>query len=222
MGIAFEKGIISKGEVATLLAKMAVARELHQPIVITFGLNIENALKTRSERRALALDYSLLCDQLESDLVDLLNAALSCSFYYVEPSKRTGETLSVRLAFLQLDFNELDAFTSSLWEILEIQYYSEIYPDEAWTWQRYRRRIDGAPTIDDRKFMEVLYRGGVLIGFRRITGVDFSALAFSQDFVLYQSDSYYDLEMWKQILEMAGIEDWEIEEALAKADKDIV
>ena len=60
------------------------------------------------------------------------------------------------------------------------------------------------------------------MGFRRITGNDYRALALSQDYMLYQSDSFYDLGMWKDILELSGIEDWEIEEALAKADRNIV
>jgi hypothetical protein len=36
--------------------------------------------------------------------------------------------------------------------------------------------------------------------------------------MLYQSDSFYDLEEWKAILELAGVEDWEVEEALQKVE----
>jgi hypothetical protein len=60
------------------------------------------------------------------------------------------------------------------------------------------------------------------MGFRRIAGNEYRALTFSQDYVLYQSDSFYDLETWKNILELSGVEDWEIEEALGKADHEII
>lgn len=87
--------------------------------------------------------------------------------------------------------------------------------------QRYKRRLAVAPVIDDRKLIEIIHRGGILMGFRRITGNDYRALAFSQDYMLYQSDSVYDLGLWKDILELSGVEDWEIEEALEKADQEV-
>ncbi|MCB9115612.1 MAG: DUF4365 domain-containing protein [Caldilinea sp.] len=87
--------------------------------------------------------------------------------------------------------------------------------------QRYKNRLQLAPIIDDRIFIEVIHRGGILMGFRRITQSDYRALALSQDYMLYQSDSFYDLETWKDILELSGVEDWEIEEALGKAEQEI-
>jgi len=88
--------------------------------------------------------------------------------------------------------------------------------------QRYKRRLAVAPIIDDREFIEIIHRGGILMGFRRVTGNDYRALAFSQDYMLYQSDSFYDLGAWKDILELSGVEDWEIEEALEKADQEVI
>jgi len=88
--------------------------------------------------------------------------------------------------------------------------------------QRHKNRLKFAPIIDDREFIEIIHRGGVLMGFRRITQRDYRALAFSEDYMLYQSDSYYDLEMWKEILELSGVEEWEIEEALEKAEQEII
>jgi len=87
--------------------------------------------------------------------------------------------------------------------------------------QRYKRRLATAPIIGDGEFIEMIHRGGILMGFRRITSYDYRALAFSQDYMLYQSDSFYDLGMWKDILELAGVEDWEIEQALEKADQEV-
>jgi hypothetical protein len=60
------------------------------------------------------------------------------------------------------------------------------------------------------------------MGFRRITQNEYRALAFSQDYALYQSDSFYDLKTWRDILELSGVEDWEIDEALDKADQEII
>ena len=100
---------------------------INEPIVITFSLNTDEVLRKGSPATALPTDYPSLCNWLEKDLIKQLSSLLTCSFYYPEASQRTGETLSVRLAFLQLNFNELDKFTSPWWEILEIQYYSEVY-----------------------------------------------------------------------------------------------
>jgi hypothetical protein len=88
--------------------------------------------------------------------------------------------------------------------------------------QRYKNRLRLAPIIDDKEFIEIIQRGGVLMGFRRIAQNDYRALAFSQDYILYQSDSFYDLESWKGILELTGVENWEIGEALERADQEIV
>lgn len=84
--------------------------------------------------------------------------------------------------------------------------------------QRHKNRLELAPIIDDREIVEIIHRGGVLMGFRHITGPDYRVLVFSQDYMLYQSDSFYPLETWKNILALSGVEDWEIEEALEKAE----
>jgi len=215
LGIALEKGIVAKDEVAAILD---ARDDFYEPIVITFGLNIDTVLRSGEDIPQNGVD---LYDWLEKDLVDQLSSSLSCSFYYPELSQRTGETVSVRLAFVLVDFGELDSFTSPWWEILEIWYYSELYGEE-WTKQRYKDKLRRAPIIADSEFIELLHRGGILVGFRRVTESDYRAVAISQDFISYQSDSFYDLGMWKEILELAGVEDWEIEEALAKADRDVV
>lgn len=222
LGMALEKGFVAEDEVTNVLQRASARREFYEPIVITFGLNFAEVLSSGIEQQGVPLGFAQLCDWLEKDLVTYLSSQLSCSFYYPEPSQRTGETLSVRLAFLLLAFDELESFTSPWWEILEIQYYSEIYGEAEWSRQRYREKLENAPVIDDREFTELLHRGGILTGFRRITQTDYRAIAISQDYALYQSDSYYDLDMWKEVLELAGLDDWEIEEALAKADRDIV
>jgi len=220
LGIALKRGVVLKDDVMAVLSSIPPKQEHYEPIVVTFSLNIDEMLRKGLQTTELPTDYPSLCDWLEKDLIKLLSSLLTCSFYYPEPSQRSGETLSVRLAFLQLNFNELDEFTSPWWEILEIQYYAEVYGSSEWDRLRYKNKIQNAPVIDDSAFIELLHRGGMLIDFRRVTKTDYRAIAFSQDYVLYQSDSYYDLDIWREILELANIEDWEIEQALAKVDAD--
>lgn len=216
LGIALKKGILSLAEVNGFLNETSPKRDEYEPVVIAFGARIDE-LPGEGIPDNVSRDYISLCDWLEQDLINQLGTLLSCSFYYPEPSQRTGETLSVRFAFLQLDLGELDKFKSPYWEITEIQYYSEVYGASDWTQERYRQNIGNAPVIDDSEFIELLHRGGLLTHFRQVVGNDYRAVAMSQDYSLYQSDSYYDLEMWRQIFELAGVEEWEIEQAMAKS-----
>lgn len=82
--------------------------------------------------------------------------------------------------------------------------------------QRYRRRLATAPVISDKEFVEIIHRGGILMGFNYVSRSDYRALAFSEAYVLYQSDSFYSLEKWKEIFELSGVENWEIDEAIEK------
>lgn len=128
VGIAFEEGLISENEIAAVLqAKTKDEQKSFEPTVITFGLTIERVFESGLLDESAPSDYPGLCDWLEQDLIKQLKSFLSCSFYYPEASARNGETLSVRFAFLQLDFDELDKFSSHWWEILEVANYSEIY-----------------------------------------------------------------------------------------------
>jgi hypothetical protein len=218
LGIALRKGVVSKDDVMLVIGRIPHKQERYQPIVISFSLNIDQVLN--SDAKILPTNCPDLYDWLEKDLIKLLSSLLSCSFFYPEPSQRLGETLSVRLAFVQLNFDELDKFTSPWWKILEIQYYSDVYGTSEWARLRYKNKVRNIPVIDDSEFIELLHRGGLLMGFRQVTRTDYRAVAISQDYMLYQSDSYYDLDMWREILELAEIEEWEIEQAIEKVDTD--
>ena len=74
-------------------------------------------------------DYFLLCDWLESDLMRQLHSIIACGFSYTEASLRTGESLSVRLALVDLDQYELENFSSPWSELLELAPYSSVYPE---------------------------------------------------------------------------------------------
>jgi len=84
------------------------------------------------------------------------------------------------------------------------------------TRKRSLRALENAPILSDTEFIEMLMRGGYLIGFWQHSEVDYRAVAFSQDYILYMSDALYDLDSWRDILELAGLEDWEIKDALQK------
>jgi len=126
--IAIDEGLLSKEAVASIIQqRLEPEEEIYEPVVITFGLTIYKVLDSGLLERDVPTNYPALCDWLEKDLIRQLKSLLSCEFYYTEASGRDGETLSVRLAFIQLDCDELNRFTSPWWEILEVAPYSEIY-----------------------------------------------------------------------------------------------
>jgi hypothetical protein len=123
-----KQGLASKSQAAAFLEGIRQAIiGLYDPIVITFGVNTREAWADGRLGEDTPVDYPDLCDWLEQSLVEQLEAAVSCTFYYPEASTRTGETLSVRLAFVHLSLSELEKFPGDLWEMLEVAHYSEIY-----------------------------------------------------------------------------------------------
>lgn len=85
--------------------------------------------------------------------------------------------------------------------------------------QRFANRVHAAMTVMDRDFIEMIHRGGLLMGFLRVTAADYQGLVFNDNYELHKSDSYYPLDMWRDILESAGVEQWENEEAMEKLDE---
>jgi hypothetical protein len=106
--------------------------------VATFGLAIEELLEnwelppSAPSGYPVPLQYVYLCDWLEKDLDERLRAGPIKEFSYPEASERSGETLSVRIAFLwrpseePLDFGGLD-----WWEVLEVVPFEQVYPPES-------------------------------------------------------------------------------------------
>lgn len=126
--IAIEDGLISRDQVTSILQR---CEELSGPdydqFVICFCLRLEDVYENEAIGEDVPKDHPHLCDWLEEDLVKQLKKRGFGFFYYPECSARNGETLSVRLAFLNLNLEGLDKFDSDLWEILEVAYYSELY-----------------------------------------------------------------------------------------------
>jgi len=128
LAAALGQGDIAVPAVLAVLADLPEPeRRTHEPIVVCFGLAIKRVLESGLLPSSVSTYYPLLCDWLEKDLTRKLDAVVSSAFTYSEASLRTGETLSVRVASQELDFDELDLFEDPWWEILEIAYYSEIY-----------------------------------------------------------------------------------------------
>ncbi|MCK9591711.1 MAG: hypothetical protein M0Q91_06855 [Methanoregula sp.] len=98
----------------------------NEPIVIAFGLTIENAVKEEIYDDELLSDHQKLCDELELDLKNQLSSLVSCKFFVTE-DLFDGEAFSIRIAFENLNPEEIKKFQSELWEILEIKWFSEIY-----------------------------------------------------------------------------------------------
>jgi hypothetical protein len=123
--------LLSKQALVTILQHAPTPKARREPTIITFGLNYYNLWESKLRPGWLneygQSDYPFVCDLLEKDLVKQLKFLLTCEFFYPEASERSGETLSVRLAFVQLDEKEMRQFNSGWWEILELACYSDIY-----------------------------------------------------------------------------------------------
>jgi len=133
LDVALEKGTLLTDDVLNFLRDRTESKpDVNEPIVFTFGVNTYDLVESGALPEEVSdLSYAELCDWLEKDLLKRLSSVLSCDYYYPEVSARSGETLSVRLVFVDLDWDEFDRFDSEWWEILEIAYLSEIYPEEA-------------------------------------------------------------------------------------------
>ena len=121
---ALERGEITEEDVQDLLDSRIVPAE--DPIVLTFGLNIEELYKNRDFTKR-NLGYPALCDWLEKDLQAHLAEILSTGFEYAEPSHRDGEILSVRIVFPELDAAQMGSFSRSWWEVLETSTFRRLY-----------------------------------------------------------------------------------------------
>jgi hypothetical protein len=121
-----EEGIINLEFIIQFL-KEQKSRDADQ-IVIAFSLMFNEVLESGLLPDNAPKDYSGLCDWLEKDLESILTRLISNKFYTCETSD-DGESFSVRVAFVNLNVNEINKFSSDWWEILEVEWYSEIYED---------------------------------------------------------------------------------------------
>jgi hypothetical protein len=113
---ALESGDVTEDQVQELLDSRVP--QIEDPLVFTFGLAIED-LNRNLKFHNHGLSYPALCDWLEHDLQKHLAEIINTPFHYSEPSQRTGETLSVRIVFPELDAKALSRFSRSWWTIYE-------------------------------------------------------------------------------------------------------
>lgn len=125
---AVENGLVTKEQVESALA--AVPQETRvdfDPIVIGFGTALDEVLESGLLPKSVRIEFPSLYDWLEEDLHMRIRSATKAHFFCPEASARNGETLSVRLAFTELDLKGLNDVDWSWWEILEVDYYSTLY-----------------------------------------------------------------------------------------------
>jgi len=100
--------------------------------VATFGLIIEDLFENYELPPAAPRDYPQLCDWLEKDLMRRLSHTSIEKIRLLEDS-RDGETLSVRIGFKwDPDKHSLDFGDIYWWEVLEIDTFNRIYPNQDW------------------------------------------------------------------------------------------
>jgi hypothetical protein len=101
-------------------------RIANEPIVIAFGVVIEHITKDADYTEEIVSDYPRLCDKLTQDLKIYLKSLVSCHFFVCE-EMRDGESFAVRVAFENLDPDELDQFDYYPWNVIEIKWFSDLY-----------------------------------------------------------------------------------------------
>ncbi len=134
MGVALESGTITVSEVLEFLENFEFECIRDKPLIITFGLVVAETLEMRGIPSEAVIPYPPFCDQLEIELDDILRDSTSYSFHSSEASSRTGETLSVRLVFPELDLEDLHKLPLARveefmpwWEILEVTDFYQVY-----------------------------------------------------------------------------------------------
>ena len=126
-----ETGFMSIQEVTEFLTRTipSPTKKTSEPLVICFGVNIEDLYDSAELPEGIPDDYVHICDWLEQDLIARVREFVPSLSVQSEASGRNGETLSVRIAFWNLDVALLEQIDLSPWEVLEIASFSEIYDD---------------------------------------------------------------------------------------------
>ena len=114
-------------KVHEFLTEIESSQHAEEPLVLTFGLMVDDVLSSDLLPEDVSREYPYLCDWLELDSVRHLRAVISTSFHYTQPSERWGDGLSVRMVFPGLKESELDKFDPVWWEILEAANFWEVF-----------------------------------------------------------------------------------------------
>jgi len=130
LSAAIESKHFNVQEVRDWVAQIERSQHADEPLVLTFGLMIENVVNNEALPKDVPREYPYLCDWLELDLVKRLRAIITTPFHYTQPSERSGEGLSVRIVFPRLYDVELERLNLPWWEILEAAYFWEIFGEK--------------------------------------------------------------------------------------------
>lgn len=79
--------------------------------------------------------------------------------------------------------------------------------------RRWENRLQNACITSDFEFFEIVHRGGKVMGFVHVAGIDYRPMVVSQDQELWLTDSFYSLPDWRDMFVRARLEEWEIEYA---------
>jgi 5-methylcytosine-specific restriction endonuclease McrA len=127
LALRIENGDLSLREAVAALQVLCSQREdTNEPWVVTFGLLFANLPPSFTKPYGHPRGHAVLCDRLESELASRLSE-LRAIGRQTEASNRTGETLSVRYAFWNLDLNSLDKLCLGPFEVLEVAPFGEVY-----------------------------------------------------------------------------------------------
>ena len=125
---ALEGGVVSREEIESALATVPEeSRADFDPIVVGFGAALDEVIQSEKLPKNVRVEFPSLYDWLEEDLRRRIRSATKAHFFCPEASARNGETISVRLAFTELDLQGLNDVHWGWWEILEVDYYSTLY-----------------------------------------------------------------------------------------------
>jgi hypothetical protein len=127
LSVEIEKGHLTVQEVREFVGEIETSEHAEEPLVLSFGLMIEDVVECEALPRNVPREYPYLCDWLELDLVKHLRAIITTRFHYTQPSERWGDGLSVRIVFPGLNDAELEGFNRPWWEILEAANFWEIF-----------------------------------------------------------------------------------------------
>jgi HNH endonuclease len=120
LALRIENGELSYNEaVATLEVFCSKKEKTNEPWVVTFGLSFGDLSPRLTASYDGARGHAALCDRLESELAGYLGE-LKAIGRQTEASFRTGEALSVRYAFWNLDLNSLEKVCLDPFTVLEV------------------------------------------------------------------------------------------------------
>jgi hypothetical protein len=122
LAAAVENDILSENDVHYFLQEHKCRDD--DQIVISFGLMIEDAIEKR-ELDEEKVDIWKFC---EKELMDNLRKLVSCEYFICE-SDDNGESFSIRVAFVDINPDEISRYRDDLWELLEVAWYSDIYDE---------------------------------------------------------------------------------------------